>query len=270
MRVLYHEHDSPAETAEGGFAGIILRCRRALVRRARMCILPNELRAASFKAQLGPQAKVITVWNCPSREEVSGRRQDSGGETIWLLYHGSITEERLPLSTIHALAELPDFVKLRVVGYETIGSRGYVERIKEFGQKRGIAHRLEFPGTLPLRSDILEFCRRSDIGLALMPADSKDLNMRAMVGASNKAFDYLACGLALMVSDLPDWRRVFVDSGYGVACRAEDGASVTEVLRALISDPARMRAMGERGRQRIEREWNYERQFEPVLAAMEA
>jgi glycosyltransferase involved in cell wall biosynthesis len=120
------------------------------------------------------------------------------------------------------------------------------------------------------RYELLQYCRQSDIGLSLMPSVSNDLNMQAMPGASNKAFDYLACGLALIVSDLPEWRRMFVEPGYGVACRPEDRASIAAALRNLIGDPSRMRAMGECGRQRIEREWNYERQFESVLAVIEA
>jgi len=269
IRILYHEHDSPATATGSGFLGVVMRCRRRLARRAKLCILPNPYRAQRFLSEAGGETKVVTVWNCPRREEIAEPRPAALGNGVWLHYHGSISGELLPLSVLYALAELPEFVKLRVIGYETIGSQGYSEQIKEVGRKIGVLHRIEFPGAMP-RHELLQYCRRSDIGLALLPRDSNDSNMQAMAGASNKAFDYLACGLALIVPDLPDWRGMFVDRGYGVACRPEDQASVTEALRDLIGDPNRMRAMGECGRQRIEREWNYERQFEPVLAAIGA
>jgi hypothetical protein len=48
--------------------------------------------------------------------------------------------------------------------------------------------------------------------------DTGDLNEQAMAGASNKPFDYLACGVPLLVSDLLDWRMMFVKPGYGLAC----------------------------------------------------
>ena len=117
---------------------------------------------------------------------------------------------------------------------------------------------------------MLELGSASDIGLMFVPLQSGDINMRAMVGASNKAFDYLACGLALVVSDLPAWNDLYVNNGYGVACRADDAVSVERVLRKLIDDPAQLRAMGERGRQRIAQEWNYETQFAKVLDRMNA
>jgi glycosyltransferase involved in cell wall biosynthesis len=269
IRILYHEHDSPASATGSGFLGLVLRCRRRLARRARLCILPNPERARRFLREAGGATKAISVWNCPRREEISEARLEAPGNGVWLHYHGSISGELMPLSVLYALAELPEFVKLRVIGYETIGSQGYSERMKETARQLGVLHRMELPGAMP-RYELLQHCRQSDIGLALMPRDSSDSNMQAMAGASNKAFDYLACGLALVVSDLPDWRSMFVESGYGVACCPEDHASITAALRNLIGDPGKIRAMGECGRQRIEREWNYERQFEPVVAAMEA
>ena len=46
-----------------------------------------------------------------------------------------------------------------------------------------------------------------------MPLTSDDVNLRTMAGASNKPFDYLARGLALLVSDLAEWKALFVDPG---------------------------------------------------------
>jgi glycosyltransferase involved in cell wall biosynthesis len=179
---------------------------------------------------------------------------------VWLLYHGSVVPDRLPLSVLTALANLPESVKLRIIGYETVGSQGYTSTIRGRARDLGILHRIEFLGPMP-RSDLLRYCQRSDIGLALMPQVTADINMIAMTGASNKAFDYLACGLAVVVPDLPEWNAMFVNPGYGVSCVAADSASIERALRSLIDAPAVMRAMGERGRQRVSKEWNYETQF---------
>jgi glycosyltransferase involved in cell wall biosynthesis len=268
IRIVYHEHDGPAAATAGGFQGMMLGCRRRLTRRAVVCVLPNPVRAERFLAETGA-VKAICVLNCPRREEISPPRAADTGEAIWLHYHGSLSSELIPLTLLHALAELPQSVKLRIIGYETLGSQGYTARIRATAETLGILDRIDLHGAMP-RRPLLESCRLSHIGLALMPCASHEANMQAMAGASNKAFDYLACGLALVVSDLPDWRAMFVDAGYGVACRPEDPASVTAALRSLIGGFAKTRTMAECGRQRIEREWNYERQFEPVLAAMEA
>jgi spore maturation protein CgeB len=103
-----------------------------------------------------------------------------------------------------------------------------------------------------------------------MPRTSDDLNERAMAGASNKPFDYLACGLALLVSDLPDWRRMFVKQGYGLACNPDLAENIAQMLHWYVEHPEETRQMGEQGRQRILSDWNYESQFAPVWERLRA
>jgi spore maturation protein CgeB len=66
------------------------------------------------------------------------------------------------------------------------------------------------------------------------------------------------------VSDLPDWKQMYVEPGYALACNPEDPSSIADVLRWYLEHPLEMKAMRERGRQRILNEWNYETQFEVV------
>ena len=61
--------------------------------------------------------------------------------------------------------------------------------------------------------------------------------MSNMTGASNKPFDYMAAGLALLVSDLPDWKTMFVDPGFGLACDPTDADSLLAALAWFIDHP---------------------------------
>jgi glycosyltransferase involved in cell wall biosynthesis len=108
-----------------------------------------------------------------------------------------------------------------------------------------------------------------DVGLALMPPDPQDVNMRWMIGASNKSFDYLAGGVPLLVTDLPEWRDAFVDAGLARACNPQDPASVAAVFQWMLDHPEERREMGRRGRQRLLDDWNYEQQFAPVKRRLE-
>jgi len=60
------------------------------------------------------------------------------GSTLRVLYHGSIVPARLPTTVLTALATLPECVRLRVVGYETIGHKGYVRQLQELAARLGI------------------------------------------------------------------------------------------------------------------------------------
>jgi len=267
VRLIYHEHDSPTTAHDSFFIRLCLLLRKWLVRRAKMCILPNQERVQCFASDLSNSNKVFCVWNCPAQEEVSPPRPPSNGNDLWVLYHGSIVPPRIPPTVLSALATLPKMVKLRVIGYETLGHRDYVHQLQETACQLGISERVELLTALP-RKELLEWCKACDIGLAFMPNDSNDINLKHMIGASNKAFDYLACGLALVASNLPDWQEMYVEPGYGLACNPDDPASIAAALRWYLEHPTEMREMGNRGRQRILTEWNYETQFKPVKSYM--
>ncbi len=261
--VIYHEHDEPAgaRSQASVFSRLQFTARRACARLARLCVIPNAARARRFAAETGVKEPAV-VWNCPGRAEVVPGRPPADGR-IRLLYHGTIVPERVPSGLVDALAELPENFSLTLVGYETIGAPGYIDRLCRRAEEQGVRHRLECLGPLS-RKELMLFCQTCDVGIALVGGADADPNLRSLAGASNKVFDYLACGLPVVVSALPDWKELFVQPGYGVSSRSMQESDLAAAIRGLCQDPARMRAMGEKGRIRIETEWNYERQFQPV------
>lgn len=269
-RVIYHEHDSPPNDGSRFFRRL-LAARCELCQRAALAVLPNARRAEVFADLVQPRCPVRTVWNCPETREVPPlrppRRPD---EPFTVFYHGSLNEQRLPLAVIRALLELPDTVRLRFAGYTTEGSRDYVERLLREAKYLGVGGRVSYAGAPTTRDELLKLCMQADVGLSFMPLDSSDLNMQAMTGASNKPFDYLACGLNLLVSDLPEWRAMFVEPGYARVCNPASAASICAAVRWWLDHPAEAGAARVRGRQRILDEWNYERQFGPVLELVES
>ncbi|MBM4223746.1 MAG: glycosyltransferase family 4 protein, partial [Gammaproteobacteria bacterium] len=185
-------------------------------------------------------------------------------------YHGSLNEHRLPLAVVRALLELPQCVQLHFVGYTTEGAhKTYTDTLIEEARYLGLAHRVKYLGAFS-RHKLLPVCAEGDVGLSFMPLDSSDLNMQAMTGASNKPFDYLASGLNLLVSDLPDWRAMFVEPGYARVCNPASAASIADAVRWWLTHPAEAENARAHGRQRILDEWNYERQFDPVLELVES
>lgn len=94
--------------------------------------------------------------------------------------------------------------------------------------------------------------------------------MRHMTGASNKIFDYMAAGAVPIVSDVPDWRQMFVDAGYALACDPADVASIAGVVGRLLDAPGLREQIAGRNRAKIAAEWNYDTQFEPVLQQIQS
>lgn len=274
--VVYHEHDIPlaALTARSqtptenktrtAFIRFVLWSRAKVAKAATFCVAPNEGRAEALRRTTGTKRPILSVWNCPSRDEiiVDSRRRVNSDKVI-LFYHGSIVPERLPLTVLAAVAQLSGNVRLQVAGYETIGYPGYADVLRNRARHSGISDYVDFLGPMS-RSDLLKQCCLADVGLAVLPPGSPDFNQETMVGASNKPFDYLACGLALLVGDAANWRELYVAKGYGLSCDSTDPHSIAAALRWFYSNPEEMSAMGRRGQTRIRQDWNYETQFAEV------
>jgi glycosyltransferase involved in cell wall biosynthesis len=262
VAVAYHEHDSPLPSIQTRYDRFKIWARRVVAERAQIRILPNQRRLAQFSRATVDRRPTVCVWNCPRREEIGPPRPPHTGGQLSLLYHGSIVPSRLPMHVLDALRGLP--VTLRIIGYETVGHIGYTRELRRHAERLGVSEQVQILCGMP-RFELIKVTREADVGLAFVPRVTDDVNLQWMPGASNKPFDYLAGGMAVLVSDLPEWRQMYVDPAYGLACQAEDPSSVAEALRWFVEHPKEMRAMGERGRQRIAADWNYETQFAPVL-----
>ena len=227
---------------------------------------PNADRSARLSALAGGR-QVFTVWNCPRRPTASKPHPTRPPDGLRVVFCGSINAERLPLAVVEALARTATAVTLDVAGYETVGSRGYVGALAAHAKSLGVEQRVRFLGTISEdgRRVVFEQC---DIGLALMPMASSDENMRHMAGASNKPFEYLSCGVAPLVSDLPDWRRMFVEPGYALVCNPSQVQSIAAAFEWAAGHRVAVREIAKRGWERLRFDWNYESQFAPVLEAM--
>jgi len=254
-RVIFHEHDSPVSLT----GGLFYRTRRWLARRARLNVLPSEVRARAFREQTGAAA-VEVVWNCPSTSEVAGPKDERQGLFV-LHYHGNISPKLFPLSVVEALPSLPDNVVLRIVGYETAGNIGCGQKIMEAATALGVASRVTIMPPVS-RWELLDICRDADVGLALFPEATSAADSYA--GASNKVFDYMCSGLAVLITASTEWVGFLADQNCALSCEPSDPHSISAVILWFYNHRRDTQAMGESGRVRILQSWNYEAQFAPV------
>jgi glycosyltransferase involved in cell wall biosynthesis len=265
--LVYHEHDSPSP---GTLHPVVARSRAAAARAARLVVFPNEDRAHFAQSELRfSDNRLHIVWNVPRHAELASSAVPAEPPLI-VYYHGSISPERLPETVALAVRRMAGRARLRIAGYEAPSAHGYVRHL--VGSDAGTPgnNPVEYIGMVVQRADLLLQAAQAHVGLALMPCQSNDLNMRHMTGASNKPFDYMAEGLALLVSDLPDWKAMFVDPGYGLACNPADADSISHAFGWFLDYPERRRAMATRARNKIKAEWNYDAQFRPVLESLES
>jgi len=262
--LIYHEHDSPNSASLRPW---IANLRRLAARKAKLVLFPNEVRGRIVQRDLGFSCERLrVVWNTPSLHELP-KIKSIPDKRLILYYHGSITPERLPEQVIDAVRSFNGNVILKIAGYEAAGARGYLQRLLILGHCSDALSVVHYVGQVPNRTDLLEEASRCHVGLALMPTTTDDLNMQHMIGASNKVFDYMAAGLALVVSDLPSWRDMFVPE-FARSCDPNNRASIIGTLNWFVNHPEEANRMASRGRTRIQSDWNYDKAFSPIIDAM--
>ena len=266
LKIIYHEHDSPSYYSKNAnfFNKIQLYFRKIIARSADIVILPNKDRADVFRQQTDRQGEINIVWNVPSLEEIELYSKKNNREKK-LFYHGSLNETLLPVSILDALSELDSDISLVFAGYSAGLNYDYAEWYLEQANIRGLEGRVRYLGSFS-RKDLLDECSNFMVGLALFPETSDNINIKFLPGASNKVFDYLACGLDLIITDTDDWRFLLAGSGVGYFCNSHDVEKISNAMKQAINK----RISNNNGncflkvKTKLVQEWNYENQFHNV------
>jgi glycosyltransferase involved in cell wall biosynthesis len=269
FRVIYHEHDTPSNGRGSLMIQMIAGFRRFLAKKADLNVLPQEERARLFREDTGTRQPIHCLWNCPMVEDLGKKIKSPRNPNLPLgvYFHGSLNLNMVPLTLIEGARRSGVPVRLRVVGYETVGSVGTCECLRDAAADAGPLVALELPGAFS-RHELSAQMDSMHIGWMAYRSDSGNINLTHLAGASNKAFDYLAAGMPLLVGDKRDWIENFVVAGFARTCDPNDPDSIAAALCWFYNHPMETAAMGARGREKIIEDWNYEARFRPTLELM--
>lgn len=265
VKILYHEHDYPSvnHNRTGDIERLIESARTRTLTSADAVVAPNEARLRQMNKDGAPLDRSFCVWNTAMYDEITpAARTLANSVGLTVLYHGSLVPARFPMTYLQALSNVDSTIDLKLIGYRTNGHYDYVDELQQEARRLGIEKRFEYLGPLD-RPDLLEQAAKCHVGLAMLNRDG-DLNMKHMVGASNKPFDYLSQGLAIIVSNDPEWKSFYVGRGCAIACDPNSARDLENVLRYIFKNQNEIIRLGENGRQLCLERWNYERQFEPI------
>jgi glycosyltransferase involved in cell wall biosynthesis len=84
-----------------------------------------------------------------------------------------------------------------------------------------------------------------------------------------KLFEYMAAGLPIVTSDLPNQKRIIEDSQGGLLARPEEPASFAVAIRRLVEDPALARRLGASGQRAFRERFSWESQMPALLGFYE-
>ena len=81
----------------------------------------------------------------------------------------------------------------------------------------------------------------------------------------NKLFEAMSAGVPVIASDFPAWRAVVDGCGCGRLADPLDPASIADAMQWMLEHPEETDAMGRRGREAVETQYNWEQESRTLL-----
>ena len=165
----------------------------------------------------------------------------------------------LPVKRWDRLLEAVLSLKCRGLDFlvRLVGDGPLRESLKQQAQTLGITERVEFLG---YREDIPGLL--ADATFLVHTSDSE--------GCPNAVMEAMACGRALVATDVGDTSLIVEDQKTGFVVPCGDDAALIERMATLIADHELCHRMGQAGRLKAEREFGLDRLVSETLTAYQA
>lgn len=209
-------------------------------------------------------AKTLLYYNFPS---LSLYERETAGATrprADLVYLGGMSERSgifVLFNALRILAREGIEPTVRLAGY-TDGEKG-LGAIREAIQRQELVRQIEFYGRIP-HAQVPAWIRAGSIGLVLLQAMPK-----FMKNIPSKLFEYWACGVPVLASDLPPVRQFLKAGENGCLFSPASARELADRIHYLLLHADERQRMGRAGREMVAKRWNNESQIDGLVAFYE-
>lgn len=202
-----------------------------------------------------PANKTVVVQNFPIRTELNVPSTIPYEQrALSFAYVGGITTIRGAIEMIRALEYLSDITGVRL------------ELAGEFSPSRLEDALRVLPGWATVnyhgqvsRTQVAQIMGGARAGLVMLHPIANHLDSYPI-----KMFEYMSVGLPVIASDFPLWRKIIDGAGCGLLVDPLNPKAIAEAMRWILDHPAEAEAMGWRGRQAVERTYNWDVEAEKL------
>ena len=223
-----------------GLTGLFL---RLVSRRANQVIVVSYSNEHFYRNRCG--CKHVTIIHNSPPPEMFPHDNKAEDSLLICTHDGTLAKNRGQNQMLEALSIIRKQIpaRLLVVGHVLPAEReDFERRVAELGLEDAV----EITGWLPY-SDVGPNLNRGSIGLVAMQPVLNNLH-----SLSNKLFNYMATGQAVLVPRDSDSAQVVESADCGVAVDMTNSKDIADALLTLMQDPQRTRAMGRNARRAIE------------------
>jgi glycosyltransferase involved in cell wall biosynthesis len=212
---------------------------------------------AAFYQAVRRDGRVDLIYNSPPLEMFPPCRQDVEGPVV-VAHEGSLDVGRGMIEMLEALAlaRRSAAVRLLIVGGVREWDRA---RFDAKVSALGLAEAIESPGWVSYDS-VGQWLSRSQIGIEAMQPSPNNYK-----GLSNKIFNYMCCGLAVIVLEGSMTADLVRRADCGVAVDTTRPEAIADAIVKLARDPALRQRLGANGRRAIEQTYGWNKMAERLF-----
>ena len=149
------------------------------------------------------------------------------GAAPLVLHQGAPARHRGCEQLVRAMGSVPD-AQLVFLGDE--GDPGYVAGLTRLARECGLGERVHFVPSVPLE-ELLGQTAEADVGVSLL----EDVCENHRLALPNKVFEYVAAGVPVVASRLPEVTQLVEGRGIGWTANASDPADVARAIREALA-----------------------------------
>lgn len=235
---------------------IIRSVERFFIKRVDLVLTTGEM-DAQFIQQYYKITNVIVLRNLPHNytpgTEINIKAKLSIPENSKiLLYQGVLLEGRGLAKTIEAIRNLSN------VHFVILGEGVERKNLEKLANDLDISRRVHFLGTIN-QSELVNYTVEADIGLSLI----ENISLSYYYALPNKLFEYIAAGVPVICSDMPQMKMVVDKYKVGECISLDSGESLESKIRQLIDNRDLLREYSKNGKEAA-KDLNWEVEFEKV------
>jgi glycosyltransferase involved in cell wall biosynthesis len=264
--LIYHNHDLSEQLFSlSSLSGWVQRGERRWVHKANILVFPSQARALVFQKLTNFNGRLMIVPNFP-RKSFLKEHEDLDSLILerfkkpQILLQGSISRQTSLLELIDSLRLLDRDIQLKLIG-PIYGDNP--DLITDFATQKNVVDRVKYFKPLPY-NELPSHTWMASIGVCLYK--KTDINHQTMGTASNKIYEYAACGLPAIVSDQPNYRDNLGDETWVRFANPDDPQSIASAVQDILSSLENYQATCLAARKAFEEKYNYESAFSPLLS----
>src|SRR6188472_102016 len=231
-----HEYAVGVPYRERAWAALVAALERLFVPRSDLVVTVSEGIAERLEQRYRLRRRPVVVRNFPAPRAYDADfncgdlRADLGlaVDAELVLHLGAAALDRGCETLVRSTARMPAEVNLLFLGADPL----YAARLGEIAAGLGIGDRVHFRPPVAV-GQILAHARQASVGVSLL----EDTCENHRLALPNKVFEYLAAGVPVVASDLPELRRTLASQPAAVLADPTDELAIASALRTAMNGP---------------------------------